>query len=501
VTAGEAPGGTFAASERAFAGLTGWLGGDEAAGLEHGELEEQLAARARELTRLLFQDHLDLRAAREERLPDVAGADGVTRTRAEKDHQRPLKTVFGEVTVTRIAYRAPGAANLHPADAALNLPAEKHSHGLRKLTAIEAQRGSHEQARQAVVRATGVSIGKRQAEQLAVAAAAGIDAFWDTRRPEPRDAGTLLVSSFDGKGVVMRPEALRDATARAAAAAKRKLATRLSPGEKNGRKRMAEIAVIYDAKPARRTPADIIRPPGAPESEPRKPGPQAEGKWVTASVTDDIATVVAAGFDEAERRDPGHRRTRVVLVDGNNAQIDAIKAEARRRDVTICVLIDFIHVIEYCWKAAWSFFEKADPAAEEWAGEQAVKILEGKAAQVAAGIRRRATRFGYSPAERAGADECAAYLTAKLPYLGYDTALARGWPIATGVVEGAARWLVKDRMDITGARWGLAGAEAILKLRALHATGHFDEYWAFHLRQEHQRVHQARYRDRLTLAA
>ena len=108
-----------------------------------------------------------------------------------------------------------------------------------------------------------------------------------------------------------------------------------------------------------------------------------------------------------------------------------------------------------------------------------MKILEGKAAQVAAGIRRRATTFGYSPAEREGADACAGYLTAKKPYLDYATALAKGWPIATGVIEGACRHLVKDRMDITGARWGLDGAEAILKLRALIANGDFDHTGAF----------------------
>jgi len=132
------------------------------------------------------------------------------------------------------------------------------------------------------------------------------------------------------------------------------------------------------------------------------------------------------------------------------------------------------------------------------------KILEGKAAQVAAGIRRRATRFGYAASERAGADACADYLSAKKPYLGYDLALANGWPIATGVIEGAARHLVKDRMDITGARWGLAGAEAILRLRALVINGDLDAYWAFHQQQEHERIHwrhYQHYRDELTLVA
>ena len=153
------------------------------------------------------------------------------------------------------------------------------------------------------------------------------------------------------------------------------------------------------------------------------------------------------------------------------------------------------------WKAAWSFPGKGEPAAGERVAAQARKILHGKASQVAAGIRRRATTYGYSPAERAGADECARYLDNKKDYLGYATALAKGWPIATGVIEGAARWLVKDRMDITGARWGLEGAEAILKLRALIASGDFDAYWRFHLRREHERIHHVKYRDGLVLAA
>jgi hypothetical protein len=274
---------------------------------------------------------------------------------------------------------------------------------------------------------------------------------------------------------------------------------------------MAELACVYDAAPVPRTPEEVISTPaqkrrnkaqaGKPKGKQKPREPQARGKWLTASVTDDIPAVIAAAFDEAERRDPQHKREWAVLIDGNNTQIEAVTAEAERRGITVTIVIDFIHVLEYLWKAAWSFFDKGEPAAEEWVADQARKILRGKSAQVAAGIRRRATTYGYSPAERAGADECARYLDNKKDYLGYATALAKGWPIATGVIEGAARWLVKDRMDITGARWGLEGAEAILKLRALIASGDFDAYWRFHLRREHERIHHARYRDGLILAA
>ena len=105
---------------------------------------------------------------------------------------------------------------------------------------------------------------------------------------------------------------------------------------------------------------------------------------------------------------------------------------------------------------------------------QATRVLEGHATKVAGTIRRTATNRRLDPASRKLADDAANYLTSKAPYLDYPTALANGWPIATGIIEGACRHLVKDRMDITGARWGLAGAEAILKLRAIKANGDFD---------------------------
>ena len=506
------PDGAFARSGECYAELEEWLASEDTAGLQHGELEEQLDVRGRELLRQLFQDRLDLTAAREVRRHDVTGEDGVVRTRAEKGRTRPLMTRFGQVMVSRIAYRAPGRPNVHPLDAELNLPEEKHSHGLRKLAAMESARGSIEAAGAAVTRATGVTIGKRQLEELARRCAAHVEAFYLWRVISPAPGDHALVLTFDGKGIVMLPGALRPATAKAAAAAAGRLATRLSPGEKNGRKRMAELACVYDAAPVPRAPGDIISTPAQkrkkkkpPASKPNRKGkprePQARGKWLTASVTDDIPAVVAAAFDEAERRDPGHQREWVVLIDGNNTQIEAVTAEADSRGVTATIVIDFIHVLEYLWKAAWSFFDKGEPAAEEWVAAQARKILHGKSAQVAAGIRRRATTYGYSPAERAGADECARYLDNKKDYLGYATALRKGWPIATGIIEGACRYIVKDRMDITGARWGLEGAEAILKLRAVIASGDFEDYWRFHLRREHERIHHAKYRDGLVLAA
>ena len=442
--------------------------------------------------RRLLDDHLALRALREQRLERVIGYEEFVRTLLDSGHERALETVFGTVRVERLAYRAPGVRNLHPADAALNLPVERHSHGLRKLAALEAARGSFQDASDAIDRSTGVRLGKRQIEELATLAAVDFEEFYETRRPARSKPGDLLVLSCDGKGIVMRPDALRAGTAARAVRAGPQPKVRLSREEQRNRRRMAEIGAVYDAKPAPRTAADILAS-HAPEDQQPDPGPVATNKWLCASVVTDAAVVIARTFDEAEHRDPKHRRTWVALVDGNPHQIQRIKYEANKRGVKVTIVCDFVHVLQYLWNAASALYPSLN--VERWVHLQATRVLEGHATKVAGMIRRIATRAGLDPARRKPADDAATYLTTLAPCLDYPTALQSGWPIATGTVEGACRHLIKDRMDITGARWGLPGAEAILKLRALKANGDFDAYWRFHLTQEHHHVHEARYYD------
>lgn len=466
------------------------MGGDESTGLTHEELESRLDTDGRELTRQLLQEHLDLRAVREQRAAAVADAEGIGHNAVESGHCRRLESIFGEVTVTRLAYRAKGSENLHLADAALNLPRELHSHGLRQLAAIEATRGSYEEAQAAIARASGVGLGKRQVEELARRAAVDVGAFYEENEREPAAAVDTLVLSADGKEIVMRPDALRPATRKAAAASPHKLKTRLTRGEKRDRKRMSELAVVYDAAPVPRTPADIL---ARADDAPKPPAPVAKAKWLTASVVEDAREVITAAFDEAERRDPNHLRPWVALVDGAKHQIDVIGSEAKRRRIKIHVICDFVHVLEYLWGAARCFFDETDPAGEAFVAEKGLAVLQGKAGIVAGSIRRKATALGLDEQRRKKVDDCASYLKHKQPYLDYPTALAKGWPIATGVIEGACAHLVRDRFDITGARWSLEGAEAVLKLRAVRANGDWAEYWRHHLREERRRVHESRY--------
>jgi len=261
---------------------------------------------------------------------------------------------------------------------------------------------------------------------------------------------------------------------------------------------MAEVVAVYHATPVPRTPHDVIATPGGPGGPGgggRRAGPKAAGKWLHASVTDDTAAVIATMFDHAQRADPGGRRPWVVLVDGNTHQIEVIKTQAKARDQPVTIIVDFVHVLEYLWKAARCLHREGDPAIETWIAAQARLVLAGRARHVAGAIRRKTTAAGLDPDRRKGADACVTYLLNKSRYLRYHHALAKGWPIATGVIEGACRHLINDRMDITGARWSLSGAEAVLKLRALTSNGDFDAYWTWHLNKEKQRVHADHYLD------
>jgi len=275
----------------------------------------------------------------------------------------------------------------------------------------------------------------------------------------------------------MRPGALRAATAKAAARLG-KMRTRLSAGEKPNPQ--------ADGHADRRLRR---RPGGRHGTRKPRPGPKARGKWLAGPVREAPAQVIAAMFDEAGSRDPAHLRTWVVLVDGAEHQLSLIRAGAARRGVTIHVIIDIIHVLEYLRGAAWSLHEAGDPAAEDWVAVKGLAVLAGDSDRAAQEIAGEAGAAGLKGSQRNGAGACVLYLGSKRECLRYDQAMEAGWPIATGIIEGACRHIIADRLAVSGSRWGLDGAEAVLTLRAVISSGDFEEYWRFHLKCEHQRLY------------
>jgi hypothetical protein len=485
----------FGEAEATWSALVTRLQSEETARMSHSDLETLLEQQGRELMRQLLQAHLDWRAQATPAAP-VVGADGVARTH-QRSGTRELETLFGTVQLTRDGHGARGHETLFPLDAALNLPSERYSFGIRRRAAEEAAKGAFDEVVHVLATQSGAAVAKRQVEEVVRRAAQDFDGFYLARRlawpTETTPSSQVLVLTFDGKGVPMRPVDLRPATRAAAARRQRKLARRLTKGEKRHTKRMAQVAAVYTIKPFVRTAEDLLQELRPAEAAPPPVRPRPEGKRVWASLATAPAEVIDAAFLDAASRDPKRRKQWVVLLDGNADQLARVQAAAKRHRVPVTIVVDLIHVLEYLWKAAYVFFPEGSLDAEAWVSERLLWLLCGDAGQVIASIRRTATRRGLSARERKPADTCAAYIARHKPYLAYDTYLAAGFPIATGVIEGACRYLLRDRMEITGARWSLEGAEAILRLRSLRASGDWEAYWRHHEHQECQRNHAVRY--------
>jgi hypothetical protein len=493
----EEPGNFFAQAEQKFFDLINVLESRHTLGMKFSDLEKLIETDGRELLRLLLQAHVDSRGTGDIG-ESVAGADGIIRTH-RRIGERQIKSIFGAIECERLGYGKRNIESLFPKDSHLNLPENSHSYELQRRVALEVIKGSFDDAVESITETTGQLIHKQQIEHIAVSVSNDFDAFYQANLSgealEEAKNTALVVLTTDGKGIVMHKDDLRPVTRKKLEATDKKLETRLSPGEKRNSKRMATVACVYNIDPFIRSPEDFKNELACIKMvEDPKPRPKPIAKRVWASVEKSSQQVTREIFDEALRRDPSVQKTWVALVDGAPSQINCIEMEAKSRGISITIVCDIIHVIEYLWKAAWAFFDKGDKKSEEWVNERFIKILAGQSTYVAAGIRQIATKKKLSKKNREAVDTCCDYLLNKAPYLKYHEYLKKGFPIATGIIEGACRYLIKDRMDITGARWRIKGAEAVLKLRSLKASGDFTDYWRFHEQQEFQRNHSSKYK-------
>lgn len=465
--------------------------------MSHSDLERLIETEGREVLRCLFQGHLDLRSSDAAAGP-VVGAGETDSRQPGRSRQRKLDVVFGRVSVARYGYAKAGTASLFVLDGYLNLPPEIYSFGLRRKVALEAAKVSFDEVVSSVERDTGVSIPKRQVEQLAQRAAADFDAFYEQRvHDDVAEDDEIMVITTDGKGVCMRTEHLREATRKAAQKRRPRLDKRLSKGEKSKKRRMAQVAAVYTVGRFERSVEDIVgtldsTSTEAPPDKPKRPKPHDKRVW--ASLEQDSWDVIDEAFNEAKRLDPDREKRWVALIDGSADQLEGVLECIGRSGCQVMVILDIIHVLEYLWGAGRALRGEGTRESEAWVTERLRGLLEGKdISQMAAGMRRSATMRGLTKTRRAPVDKCANYLLKYSDFMPYQQALAAGLPISTGVIEGACRYLVRDRMDITGARWSVEGAEAVLRLRALRASGDFEEYWRFHEACELRRNHLTRY--------
>jgi hypothetical protein len=464
----------------------------------HSEIEAYLETDGRALLRLLLQDHWDNHGSG--RVGDaVCGSDGVVRSHKREDMETGSKSVFGAVRVARTGDSQRGGANLFPRDAQLNLPARGYSQRLQKRVAAKAAKMSFDEVANDIDTETAVRLGKRQVEQIVYDAAQDFDAF--SAQPcspalqQYAQAKPMQGLTYDSKGGGMRKEALREATRKKVEARAPQAPRGVARQDKSNRTRMATVAGIDHIDRHLRSPHTVARQFAPLRLGPSNPplAPKPVGKQLWASLQKPMKTVLETAFAEGLRRDPAQQAAWVVLLDGDPTQIDYIKKAAQAHGVSVGMILDISHALEYLWKAAQVRFALDAPHAAPWGAAQIERLLHGQVRPLMRSVRRWATGQGLSPKQRAPIDQCTTSLANHVPYLNYPDSLAKGSPIATGVIEGACRYLVKDRMEITGARGGLEGGEAVLKLRALVINGDFEAYWRFHETQEYQRNHQAKF--------
>ena len=502
-----------------FGEMIGWLGA-AAHEIDHAAIESKLRERGAEILRASYQGHLDQRFERERAaLRAAPPSDTEIRLRT-----RAVETIFGEVQVRRAALtarrerprtgpraktrrgrRVQGVARRErmPADARLSLPPERYSLPLREEVVRQIVEGSYEHAGAAIDRQTAGHVPQRQMIQLVERAAQDVEAFYETR-PQPANdtlsSQTLEVMSVDAKGVRMRPEGLREETRKLAARQARDAVKGDPMAQRRARthdRRMAVVIANWEQEPRVRKPEDILRDlratrTGRPRRvkrtrRPRKDLPRPLNKQVRASLAHDSREQITEAFAEADRRDPARARRRVMLVDGSESQLAHVQQTASDREVVVTIILDVIHLLHYLWTLSQWLAPGDEGVREQWVREHLMKLMTRPVAFVVSGLRQAATLRKLRGTDRKAVDDAVNYLEKNAAYMDYGRYLRAGMPIATGVIEGACRYLVQDRMGITGARWGLDGAEAVLLLRAVWTSRDWVAFWEFHLRREHER--------------
>ena len=465
-----------------FEELIAELSGSDVAAGTLGDAETVIQQRGMDVMRKLLEGYLNERSSREEKRKELVSADEDARTHRVPNCRRQIESLFGGVEVNRIGYRGLGLDVLYPLDEELNLPPDKYSHGLRREIAHLVADQSFDAVQETLQRHGGGTLPKRQLQNVVASLIQDFESFYG--RPlkifDPKEH--ILVITADGKGISVHNQDLREATRKAAETDQKKKKKRLQPGEKRGRKRMATVVSVYEVAPSIRTPEQILV-----DKEGRPPPPKPENKRVWAGVTEDMGTLIEQGFEEAIRRDPDQKMHWVVLIDGQPELIRQVKKNVELHGVDVTITQDFIHVTEYLWKAGHALYPKNADKREKWVCGRSMELLRGNAQNVASGLRRTATLYDLTEGQRMPVDTAADYIENSQSRLRYDQSLKHGFPIATGVIEGACRYLVKDRMDITGARWRLKSAEAVLRLRSLKASGDLDDYLRFHFQREKER--------------
>jgi hypothetical protein len=400
-------------------------------------------------------------------------------TRLPYHDQRPISyySVFGKLTFARHYFFAPGQPGVCPLDAELSLPEHCYSDLLRDWASFATTDEAFRESQSTLERILGLSVSVQALETGVADTAQDVTACY-THLPEPAAPvalGPILVVQADGKGVPMvQPLPTVGAG-------------RLGKGQKRSKKQEAVVTSCYTIAPYRRTPQDVVAAL-LHEDEQRDPPnrPRPIAKEVHATLAGKEVALQRLATRVRQQGGP-QIQDRVALTDGAEALQERLRAQFPEHTL----VLDIIHATEYLWDAANALLGESHPERTAWVRRHLEQVLSGQTERVITALERAAAEPACSVTQRTAVQTTVGYYRRNQPYMHYDVYLARGWPIGTGVVEGACGHLVKDRMEQAGMRWTQTGAQAVLDLRAVRLNGDWEAYWQYHRQQQHQRVYGA----------
>jgi len=418
--------------------------------------------------------------------PEVTTPEGHTARRLTERHDRRYVSIFGELVISRVVYGTREGQKIErvPLDGRLGLPEGDFSYVLEDWGQRLCLKESFAEAGQSLGMLLGLRLGTRALEQMNRAVAGYAPSFQDSLEPPPGcEEGPLMVVTADGKGVPMRRPEEEDGP---------RPHHRRTKGEKANKKRMACVGAVYSIDPFVRKAEDIIDEVLRDKKSKQRPRPQHKHVWaeLTREFEGEPPVTAKEGLfchltDELTARNLEHDRPVICLMDGERALWDA---QAVYFPEAVGVL-DLFHVLERLWAVAHCFHKEGSDESKEFVEQRLRDLLQGRVGYVISGLRRRLKAEKLSGRRRKVVASALEYLGNNKEHMRYDEYLARGYPIGSGVAEGACRHLVKDRMEQTGMRWTVAGAQAMLHVRALYLNDQWEEYLEHRVEREQARLY------------
>ena len=385
--------------------------------------------------------------------------------------ERTYFSIFGKLKFERAYFYAWGGGGQFPLDEALSLPAHCYSDLLMESAELLGVEGAYGKGLRVVARLLGLDVSELALETGVAEDSQSVKAYYRQKAPFPSaEEGPILVAQADGKGVpLVREEADEK--------------VRRGKGDKKTHKKEAIATAVYTIEPYLRTPEEVLRALFK-QGEPAAQRPVPQHKQIFASLRGKRqALQQLAGW--VQRREGEHIEQRVALTDG---------AEPLQKQMLACLpgfplVLDIIHAVEYLWKAGTALYGETDPYRAEWVETQTLQLLSSQTPHVIQLLEEKADALAPNSQAAKSLRTVAHYFQRNLPFMDYARYLQLGWPIGTGVIEGTCRHLVKDRMELSGMRWTIPGAGALLALRAVNENGDWEEFHTFRRARRHRELY------------